>query len=612
MQIEITPYLEKADEDKISVISDVRSLKNTNDSEYTFTSDSENEVLSPGVHNAKIYGKYYTEPYQRIMIFFSLFLICYAYGLDKKTRTTYVTLATSSYKEHSLMSTVTCITKVISAAGQIWFARASDIFGRKLIFGLSVIFYVIGTVIESQATEISRYAGGECLYGLGHAGIVLTTELYAADFSNLNWRVVAAAAPMLPNIINTWVSGNITADVDENWKWGIGMWAFIFPISCLPLIGCLLHMRYKAQKNNEELKPVFVKPSNMSYKEYLVDVFFWKSDIIGLILLVGVFGLVLVPITLAGGLNKKWNEAQIIVPEVLGWTLALPLYVFWENKFAKYPIIKLETVRDSGIWSALSISLFIDFCFYMHETYLVTFLLVAVNESKKSATRINSLSTFVTVITGFFLGLAIVRIRRTKISIVFGTLVWFVAHGLFIEYNGGLRSHSGLIGAICLLGFGNGFIRFPVRASIQVSVGTHEKLAIVTSLFLAVGSIGTAIGSAVAGAIWSNVLPGQIESRISNATIAASAYSSPTTFIKKYKWGTEYRTAVVSAYGYVWKILNITGLVLVLPLLISALFLRDRKLESVLAFDEVTDTEGYSENEKVQQKKHKSFMDYFN
>ena len=315
---------------------------------------SEESVKDAGVNNIEIYAEQYQNPFLRAMLFFSLFLVAYAYGLDGNIRYTFQALATSSYSEHSLLSTVNCIKTVIAAAGQIWFARASDIFGRLTILGVSIIFYIIGTVIESQATNVARFTAGGCFYQLGYTGAMLIIEIIATDFSNLNWRLLALFIPALPFIINTWISGDVTAAVNGNWKWGIGMWAFIFPLACIPLACCMLHMRYLAHKNaKDRLMPSFTIPKDVSRKEYFIDVFFWRLDMIGLLLIVCFFGCVLIPFTLAGGMKEQWRTAHIIVPEVIGWCVALPLYILWEIKFSRHPLTPWELLKDRGVYLSL-------------------------------------------------------------------------------------------------------------------------------------------------------------------------------------------------------------------------------------------------------------------
>ncbi|CAI1969426.1 hypothetical protein SEUBUCD646_0E00190 [Saccharomyces eubayanus] len=235
------------------------------------------ELIDPGVRNIEIYAEQYSRPLYRVGLFFSLFLIAYAYGLDGSVRYTFQAHATSSYSKHSLLSTVNCIKTVIAAVGQIFFARLSDIFGRFSILIISVIFYIVGTIIESQAVTITRFAVGGCFYQLGLTGVILILEVIASDFSNLNWRLLALFVPALPFIINTWISGDVTSAIGSNWKWGIGMWAFILPLTCIPLGLCMLHMRYLARKHaKDKLRPEFGTLNKLDWKSFCVDIVFWK------------------------------------------------------------------------------------------------------------------------------------------------------------------------------------------------------------------------------------------------------------------------------------------------------------------------------------------------
>ncbi|CCD22363.1 uncharacterized protein NDAI_0A02050 [Naumovozyma dairenensis CBS 421] len=554
-----------------------------------------------GVINIEVYSEYYSTTQRRLLFFFSIFLTTYCYTLDKRVRSTFQTEATSSYKNHSLMSTVTCITTVISAAGQIAYARAADIFGRTSLVFTAIFFYVIGTVVESQATNITRYAVGACFYSLGHAAIVLALEVLAADFSNLNYRILASAAPMLPNVINTWISGNITSDIGDHWQWGIGMWAIIFPVCCIPLLFCLFHMRYLAQykHNRRELRSFSTIPPNMTRMEYFIDVFFWRLDILGLLLGVIFFACVLIPFTLAAKATDKWKSASIIVPEVIGWLVALPLYIFWEWKFAKFPLTPWNLVKDRGVYGGLLIALFLDFAYYVQSTYKYTVLLVSFDTTVLAATRTNNMFTFVGVITANLLGIFVAKkLRRTKGFIFFGISMYIVSTGLLYRYRIGAHAKVGTIVACCLLGFGNGFLKFPARASIQAAAYTHKNLAIITSLFLALGSIGEGFGSSVAGAIWSNRMEVELSKYISNQTAVSLAYESPTKFIKSYKWESPERIGLVQAYSHVTNILYIVTICLCIPLYVFALLLRDRELADVVAFEQLD-----GQDEIIQEKK---------
>lgn len=566
----------------------------SNDKENTIlpaSHESKTTQKTAGVLKIEAYAKHYQHPIYKALVYFSIFLIAYCYGLDSSVRSVNLAYAQSSYKTHSLLSTVNCIQAVIAAAGQLAFARVSDVFGRLVMIIFTVVFYVVGTVIESQATNVQKFAAGAVFYSLGLTSLSLILEVISSDFSNLNWRVLASFVVASPFIINTWVSGNVqTAVGGLNWKFGIGMWAFILPLSCIPLVLCMLHMRWLAKKNGDldRIKEQSqTQLQKLGWKDFMVETFFWDLDIIGLVLVVLVFGLILVPFTLGGGLKSEWKHAKIIVPEVLGWCVALPLFILWESKYSRVPIIPGYLFKDRGIYAALAIAILINFIWYQQGDYMYTVLVVANNESVKSATRITQLYSFVSVIVGLCVGLTITKIRKLKALIVFGTSMWLLAMGLLIHFRGGdAASHSGIIGSLCLLGLAAGFTTYLAQCSIQTCVN-HQHMAGVLATYLASYSIGTSIGSAVSGALWTNILPKELAKRLDDSTLIALAYGSPFKFIATYTWETAERQAVVHAYRHIQKILCTVGTCFCVLLICFGLLLRDHRLQSVVAVEDV-------------------------
>lgn len=100
----------------------------------------------------------------------------------------------------------------------------------------------------------------------------------------------------------------------------------------------------------------------------------------------------------------------------------------------------------------------------------------------------------------------------------------------------------------------------------------------VTGVFLACYNIGSAVGDAIAGAIWTQVLPGQLSKHLGDDALVQSAYGDPITFAGSYSIGTPEREGVVEAYKHVQRLLCITGICLTVPLIFFAFCMRDPKL----------------------------------
>lgn len=521
----------------------------------------------------------------RIAIFFGVFLLAYAYGLDGTVRYTFQTYATASYAEHSLLAAINVLRSVIAAAAQPTAAKIADVFGRVELILVSIVFYVVGTIIEASSNGVSSFAGGAVLYQIGYTMVILLLEVIVADLTSTRARLLFSYVPALPFLINTWVSGNITAAVlaATTWRWGIGMWCIIYPVCALPLIISLLIVGRRAERQGVFAANPYAGTASQQIKKnglkaFCVDLF-WRLDTIGVILMIAVFALILVPFTLAGGVHSTWKEAHIIAPLVVG-VLCIPAFVFWERR-ASHPLVPFELIKDRGVWAPLGIALLLNFAWYMQGNYLYTVLYVAFDFSISTATRVSSLYSFCSVIVGFLLGLIVFKIRRLKYFILAGTSLFMVAFGLLIHYRGSANSssRSGIIGAEVLLGIAGGMFPYPAQASIQASL-KHENLAVMTGLYLATYNIGSALGNTISGALWSQVLPSQLENNLNsvNATLAALVYANPLGMAAIYPIGTPEREGMIESYKYVQRLLTITGICLCVPLIGLAACLRNPKL----------------------------------
>lgn len=559
-------------------------------SSYDENIDHEVEVAieekSYGVLKAEILAAQWQKGWQKVILLISAFLVGYAYGLDGQTRYIYNGYATGNFNEHSLLATINVITGFIGAGFQPLYARLSDYFGRLELFIVSILFYVVGTIIQSQAYDVNRYAAGDVFYNIGYVGAIFVLLLILSDFSSLRWRLFFNFVPAFPFIINTWISGNVTSAIGFHWSWGIGMWAFIYPLACIPLLCCMIFMRWQAGKTEEwkVFKQKKTKFQELGFSKFMVFLF-WKLDVLGILLLEIALGCFLVPITLAGGVNNTWRSGKILGPFILGFLL-FPVFLAWEVYGAKFPVVPFNLVKDRGVWSALVISFLYDAIYAVEASYMYAVLIVAVNESQKSATRITSLFSFVSTVGGFFFGLFIVYFKKLKVFIIFGVALWFVAFGILIHFRGGHASHSGIIGGLCVLGFGATFFTYPLSVSVMSSV-SHEHMAVIVGVVYMLFRVGYAVGSAIAAAVWTNHLYPDLRKALNNDTLAASIYGDPYTFAATNPWGTPLRDTVSEVYQRIQKILMIICICLCVPALICSFFLRDHKLGKSQAYDGV-------------------------
>ena len=507
-------------------------------------------------------------PLTRTILFAGLFLLGYAFGLDAVLRNVYQTYATASYRDHSLLSTVNVIRTVFSAAAQPTTGKLADAFGRVETLALSVVFYLVGSIVEATSNEVTSFCAGAVLYTLGFTIIQTLVEILIADVTSTRVRLLASYVPNLHFIITAWVSGNISSAVlgGTTWRWGIGMWCIIFTVLVVPVVATLTYLDLCALRNSSS--------ATQAPRWIPVRQLFWQLDVPGIILLIASLALLLTPLTIAGGESPKWRTAHVIAPLVIGF-LCIPVFIFWQMR-APHPLIPFSFLKDRGVWGALGIAAFMNFANSMQSNYLYTVLIVAFDFSVTAATRIATLFMFTSFLVGPICGILVYRVRRLKYFIIVGTVLFLIGFGLLIRYRSGSSSsdHAGVIAAEVILGIGGGMTPYASLASMQASL-KHENLGVMTGLFLAFHSIGNAFGTSVAGAIWTQLLPSRLATNLGDVSRAMQVYGNPFRVVAQFPVGTDVRTAIIDSYQHVQRYLCITGLCLSLPLIGFAFCLRN-------------------------------------
>ncbi|KAK4163271.1 hypothetical protein QBC43DRAFT_289942 [Cladorrhinum sp. PSN259] len=510
------------------------------------------DQLSPGVRRAEALSAVLTTR-DFIFVFLAIFIIAFAYGLDGMLRYAYQPYATASFDKHSLLATVNVLRSVIAAAAQPTAGRIADIFGRVQLVCVSVVLYVIGTLLESEARNVEIFAAGALIYQVGYTMILLLVEVIIADLTSTRARLLFSYIPTTPFLILTWVSGDVSSSVLKvtDWRWGIRMWAIIYPVCALPLIISLVSLGRRANKH--PMMAGYKDPiRSLPWRQFL-SYLFWRLDLVGIILMIAVFTLILVPMTIAGGFETSWTAPKVLATLIVG-VCTIPAFVLWQL-YAPQPLVPFRLLKDRGIWAALGIALMLNWARYMQGDYLYSVLIAASDFDITTATRVSSFYTFFSVLTGTVLGLIVYKVRRLKIFIVIGTCLFMVAFGLLIRYRGDAYNYSraGVIGAQVVLGIAGGIFPYPAQASLQAGLD-HGHLA---------------------------VLPGELSSRLSgfsNETLATFAYGDPFAFSTEYPVGTGGRQALIDSYKHAKRLLTITGICLCVPLIAFAIALRNAKL----------------------------------
>ncbi|PSS03712.1 hypothetical protein PHLCEN_2v3966 [Hermanssonia centrifuga] len=386
-------------------------------------------------------------------------------------------------------------------------------------------------------------------------GLQLLTQVIIADITTLKWRGLVSALTSAPFIINAFVGANISTQVLEhsNWRWGYGMFAILIPISLSPLIVTLFWAEQKAKKLglvDEALRRAAPDYAASIHTQAPITTRIWRlmeqMDLVGLVLV-----------------------ASIIAMLVIGIVL---LFVFsvWETWFAKRPVVPLRFLRNRSFIGAAWIGFFDFVSFYLTNTYLYSFVLVVKPWSLINVTYFTSTQTVALTVFGIMAGVIMRFTHRYKWLLFTGLCIRLLGVGLMIHTRGANSSDAEIVWTQLLQGIGGGFASVTTQVGAQASV-PHADVAVITAIVLLWTEIGGSVGSAIAGAVWANVMPEKLAKYLPQLSEAdRSTLFGSITSVTEYPRGNPIREGVISAYDDTMKILCIAATCIsVIPILFS-------------------------------------------
>ncbi|KAI0755989.1 drug:h+ antiporter [Irpex lacteus] len=546
------------------------SLKKDREESFDGPDDSQSTFDAPdaqlGVKTVEAAQKVYG-PHSKWFLFLGLALASYIYSLDGTTTYTYLAYATSAFGEHSLISSVQVAQSVIIACGKPVIAKLADTTSRGTAYLSVLLFYVIGYIVIASAQNIGAVAAGIILYAVGYTGLQLLTQVIIADITTLKWRGLVSSLTSTPFIINAFVGANISTAVlnHAGWRWGYGMFAILIPASLSPLIVTLYWAERKAKRLG--LVPESIDKSLPIGTQ--VWNFVQNLDLVGLVLLGAAVALILLPLTLSQTVSKGWHSGSIIAMLVVGIIL---LFVFaaWDIRFATRPIMPARFLKNRAFIAASWIGFFDFVAFYLTNTYLYSFILVVKPWPLLHVTYFTSTQTVALTIFGIMAGGIMTLTRRYKWLLVVGLCIRLLGAGLMIHSRGANASDAEIVWTQLLQGIGGGIAAVASQVGAQASV-THTDVAVITAVVLLWTEIGGSVGTAIAGAVWTNLMPKNLAKYLPqlSAEERAKLYGSLTT-VTTYPRGDPIREGVITAYDSTMRTLVIAATCIsVLPILFS-------------------------------------------
>ncbi|EEB07730.2 siderophore iron transporter 1 [Schizosaccharomyces japonicus yFS275] len=548
----------------ISPIDNQNEVDNKDDSDISSTQE-----LS-GVEKARKLRELWSRKSMYIA-YTTVFLLTFVLSFQMQVYYSLYAYAISSFRAHSLVSTISTVASIVNAVMKPPLARVCDVFGRLEAFTISVVLYVIGLLLIACCKNVQTYAGGVVMYNVGYSGMEFIITVFLSDTSSLASRPLMIAINSLPFVVTVWI-GPLVGQAfykHSTWRWGIGSWCIIVPVCALPFFIIFWMHQRKATKLG------LVKPATAINPRRL----FHQFDVIGIFFMTAGFCLLLITLTLAGYNGNKWRQARYIVMFVLGGVFIV-FFVVYEIKLAKYPSIPFRLMREPTIAACCTIAFLLYFTFYCWDNYLTSFLQVVHYTTINSAGHIANTYSFGACATAIIVGILVRVFKRQKIFLLLAVPLTVLGQALMIRYRGTQYNWAYQVMPQIFVALAGGTIMTLIVVCMQ-SVVKQEYFAILTALLYTVISTGGAVGSSISGTIWINMMPSRLKRYLPDA------YKNQTTAIFEslvtqlsYPRGSDARNAIIHAYEDVQRVLTIVSTAFSAILIIPVWFVANPKLSS--------------------------------
>jgi hypothetical protein len=219
---------------------------------------------------------------------------------------------------------------------------------------------------------------------------------------------------------------------------------------------------------------------------------------------------------------------------------------------------------------------------YIWDSYFYSLLIVVFNLSVTHATYVNNIYTIGSCFWALVMGVVIRYNGRLKWwALYFGAPLTILAVGLMIKFRQPDSNIGYIIMCQILIAFGGGALVICEQMTVM-AVSKQENIPAIIAIESSIISIGSAIGSTIAEAMWTGIFPVKLLQLLpeSSKDQFSSIYGSIDTQIS-YAPGTPVRNAIDHAYGDTQRVMLITATCLYSITLVSILFWKDINVKDI-------------------------------
>jgi hypothetical protein len=286
------------------------------------------------------------------------------------------------------------------------------------------------------------------------------------------------------------------------------------------------------------------------------------------------FVLFLLPFTLAASSHDAWKSAHIIAMLVVGFIL-LVAFSFWERLGARHPFVPWHLLKNRTVIGACLLDATYQIAYYCWNYYFTSYLQVVYNTSLASAGYISSIFDIISGVELFAVGLLISYTGHFKWVLMWGVPLYMLGVGLMIYFRNPGFDLGYIIMCQVFIALGGGVIIIGEQVAVMAAA-QHDDVAALLALLGLFGTIGGSIGGSISGAIWTNTLPGMLQSMLPEATVGQwqEIYDDLAVQLS-YPMGSPTRVALQYAYAATQKRMLIAGTAIMALGLLFMMIIRD-------------------------------------
>lgn len=367
--------------------------------------------------------------------------------------------------------------------------KLGDLFGRKIVFEVSVVCFLVGSVLCGLAGSMTMLVAARALQGIGGGAIMVTAMAVIGEVIPLRdrgrYQGALGAVFGVTTVIGPLLGGFFTDHL--TWRWAF--WINV-PVAIVVLIVGALAIPSLAKA----AKPVI--------------------DYAGIVL-IGIAASGLTLATSWGGGEYAWTS-PVIIGLFAGSVVALAVFVRVEMRTPE-PILPIRLFGSPVFTVCCILAFIVGFAMLGALTFLPTFMQF-VDGVSATESGLRTLPMVVgMLLTSIGSGNIVGRTGRYKVFPVAGTAIMAVAFVLLSQMNATTPAWQQ---SLYLFALGTGIgLCMQVLVLVVQSTSTFTDLGVVTSGVTFFRTIGSSFGAAIFGSLFANFLA----SRIGPALVAGGA-----------------------------------------------------------------------------------------